>query len=321
MGDSNLSGSYKKKFLLVLFLLAIMICGCGNSTAGFSTDNIPKGTLFRVYFMNTAGTKLQSVDYMAENKEAKSLVSELISQLSKPPEAIGLKQAVPDDISVLSYDIQGETVTLHFGENYNALTGVTEVLRRAAVVKTLTQIEGIKFVKYTVGEQPLLYSDMIPVGSMKADDFIDNKSGETTYYQTVHLILYYTDEMGRKLIPARHNVEFDGTISMENLVLKQLINGPLPAENLMAVIPEGTKVNKVSSKDGICYVDFSKEFLSGIDGVSNRVIIYSVINSLSEIGSVTKVVITVEGEVVSTYRGEIPIDLPLERKLELIENN
>lgn len=316
MGSLNL---LNKRGLIITLLMIFSLVGCENKAWEQTVDKTAPEKVYEVYYLNTAETKIQSVSYVVNSEKIETKVQELLAALSSPPEEIGLKQAIPDDISLVSFAVNEGVVSLDFGENYYTLTGVAEVLRRAAVVKTLCQIKDVKSVQYTVGEQPFLYSDMTPVGNMKADDFIDNTSGETTYYQTVHLTLYYTDERGKKLYSARHNVEFDGTISLENLIINQLISGPLLEEKLMPVIPEGTKLNKVSSKDGICYVDLSKDFLSGIDGVSNSVIIYSVVNSLSEIGSVTKVVFTIDGEPITDYRGEIQLDLPLERKLEIIE--
>lgn len=321
MESLNLLGRHRWGLFLIVFTAMLFLNGCGSRDSGFSSENIDGSSFFNVYYINNAGTKIQPLSYQAEAEEKGDLIKELLAQLSKTPENIGLKQPLPEDISLLSFSVNEDNLNLHFGEEYKSLIKVDEVLRRAAVVKTLTQIKGVHSVSYIVGEQPLLYTDMVPVGKMKADDFIDNTGGETTYYQTVHLTLYYTDEAGKKLIPARHNVEFDGTISLENLVLKQLISGPLPEENLMKVIPEGTKINKVSSKDGVCYVDVSREFLTGLDGISNQVIIYSIVNSLSEIGTVTKVIFTVDGEALSSYRGEVPLDIPLERKLEIIGTN
>ena len=172
--------------------------------------------------------------------------------------------------------------------------------------------------EYTIEDQPLMYSELNPVGAMSADDFIDNTGGETTYYQNVQVSLYYTDLEGKKLFQTRHNVEFDGTISLEELVVRQLLAGPLEDDKLSPVLPAGTKINKVSLKDGICYVDFSKEFLEGRDGVSDDVIVYSVVNSLSDIGNVSKVQFWIDGKPVSSYRETVQIDLPIERKFDII---
>ena len=190
---------------------------------------------------------------------------------------------------------KGDVLSVNFSESYKQLTGISEILRRACVVKTLCQIEGINKVEYTIENQPLMYSETNPVGAMSGDDFIDNTGGETTYYQNVQISLYYTDAAGKKLYQTRHNVEFDGTISLEELVIRQLLAGPLENDKLAPVLPAGTKINKVSFKDGICYVD-----------------------SLSDIGSVSKVQFWIDGKPVSSYRETVPIDLPIERKLDII---
>ena len=101
-------------------------------------------------------------------------------------------------------------------------------------------------------------------------------------------------------------------------MVRQLLAGPLEDDKLSPVLPAGTKINKVSLKDGICYVDFSKEFLEGRDGVSDDVIVYSVVNSLSDIGNVSKVQFWIDGKPVSSYRETVQIDLPIERKFDII---
>ena len=60
-------------------------------------------------------------------------------------------------------------------------------------------------------------------------------------------------------------VEYDGQRTLEEIVLYELIEGPLEAQtDLFPVMPEETAVNKVYSKDGICYVDFNSKFLTKI---------------------------------------------------------
>lgn len=49
-----------------------------------------------------------------------------------------------------------------------------EVLLRASVVRTLTQLDSISYVTFTVNSIPLVDSDDEIVGSMAADDFVEN---------------------------------------------------------------------------------------------------------------------------------------------------
>lgn len=306
------------KLLLCLFCLSLVLAGCGSSAG----DNVKEAeNSYKIYYVSSSEDKLVAEDYTAKEEETNKLINELLRQLNNVPDGTALKKPIPDSVDLKSKSLKDGVLTLDFSESYHQLTGISEILRRASVVKTLCQIKGVNKVEYRVENQPLMYSELNPVGAMSADDFIDNTGGETTYYQTVQISLYYTNADGKKLYQTRHNVEFDGTISLEELVIRQLMAGPLDNDKLAPVMPPGTKLNKVTFKDGICYVDFSKEFLEGREGVSDEVIVYSVVNSLSEISSVTKVQFFIDGKPVSSYRETIPIDLPVERKLDIIAEN
>lgn len=306
------------KLLFCLLCLSLALTGCGSS----ANDNIKEAeNSYKIYYVSSSEDKLVSEDYVAKEEETNKLIAELLKQLNNVPDGTALKKPIPDSVDLKSKSLKDGVLTLDFSESYHQLTGISEILRRASVVKTLCQIKEVKKVEYRVENQPLMYSELNPVGAMSADDFIDNTGGETTYYQTVQISLYYTNADGKKLYQTRHNVEFDGTISLEELVIRQLMAGPLDNDKLAPVMPPGTKLNKVTFKDGICYVDFSKEFLEGREGVSDEVIVYSVVNSLSEISSVTKVQFFIDGKPVSSYRETIPIDLPVERKLDIIAEN
>ena len=302
-------------FSICLFGIVLTLVGCKASTQEKLTEDT---NYYKIYYVNNSEDKLVTGDYFAKESDVDKLVYELIGRLTNVPEGINIKKPIPDEVKVKEIKRKGDVLTINFSETYKQLSGISEILRRACVVKTLCQIEGISKVEYTIENQPLMYSEINPVGAMAGEDFIDNTGGETTYYQTVQVSLYYTDSDGKKLHKTRHNVEFDGTISLEELVIRQLLAGPLENDRLAPVIPTRTKINKVSFKDGICYVDFSKEFLEGLDGVSDDVVVYSVVNSLSDIGSVIKVQFWIDGKPVSSYRETVPIDLPLERKFDII---
>ena len=312
MSDYRIVKPFFCIFLLTL-IINIIVCNANKKEKIVTVENY-----YKIYYVNNSEDKLVSEDYYAKEEDMDKLINEILERLTNVPEGITLKKPIPDEVKVKDIKKKGDVLSVNFSESYKQLTGISEILRRACVVKTLCQIEGINKVEYTIENQPLMYSETNPVGAMSGDDFIDNTGGETTYYQNVQISLYYTDAAGKKLYQTRHNVEFDGTISLEELVIRQLLAGPLENDKLAPVLPAGTKINKVSFKDGICYVDFSKEFLEGRDGVSDDVIIYSVVNSLSDIGSVSKVQFWIDGKPVSSYRETVPIDLPIERKLDII---
>lgn len=80
-------------------------------------------------------------------------------------------------------------------------------------------------------------------------------------------------------------------------LINMLITGP-ENEKLESAIPEGTKVNSCTLKGNTLYVDLSKEFIdnapSGIEEES--IIIYSIVNTLTELNEVSEVKFLINGE-------------------------
>ena len=87
---------------------------------------------------------------------------------------------------------------------------------------------------------------------------------------------------------------------------------------MKAVIPADTVLNKVSVQDGICYVDFNEAFMKKRSGITAKVAIYSIVNSLTELPNIYKVQFLVNGTAKRTYEG-IEFSSPFERNLEIVE--
>ena len=62
---------------------------------------------------------------------------------------------------------------------------------RASVVRTLTQLDSISYVTFTVNSIPLVDSDDEIVGSMGADDFVENPGEQinTSVKETPHVFI------------------------------------------------------------------------------------------------------------------------------------
>ena len=107
-------------------------------------------------------------------------------------------------------------------------------------------------------------------------------------------------------------------ISMEKLVMEHLLEGPKSGRAVPA-IPEGTKLMNVSVLDGVCYVSLDGSFLNQNYNVEEPVVIYSIVNSLSELPNISKVQISVKGDTSIVYRDEYPLDKLYERNLDYVE--
>lgn len=114
--------------------------------------------------------------------------------------------------------------------------------------------------------------------------------------QTV-VSLYFKQKDTNKLIPEARRVDVRDLVKDPyNTLVKLLIEGP-KNEGLEKVIPEGTKINKIELKNGIIYLDLTKEFIDnhsgGAEAESNT--IYSIVNTLTGLNEVEAVKINING--------------------------
>ena len=134
-------------------------------------------------------------------------------------------------------------------------------------------------------------------------------------YATV--TLYFANEEGNMLISEKREVEYHSNISLEKIVMEQLLLGPEKNGSYPVVNPQ-TDVVSVTVKDGICYLNLSRDFLTQVYNVTPDVTIYAIINSLVELANVNKVQILVEGETDVLYNEKISLNTVFERNLELV---
>jgi germination protein M len=192
-----------------------------------------------------------------------------------------------------------------------------EILCRAALAKTMTQVPGVDYISIYSGNQPLVDYRGKPVGMISGNDFIDSISDVNAYEET-ELTLYYADESGEMLIPEKREVVHNISVSVEQVVLEELIRGP-ETEELRPTLEGGTKLLNVSVNENVCYLNFSSEFLNNSLEVRDYIPIYSIVNSLSELSSVNRVQITVNGSSGQMFRDSISLNQLFERNLDYVK--
>ena len=103
--------------------------------------------------------------------------------------------------------------------------------------------------------------------------------------------------------------------------MNELIKGPADIKNASRTIPIGTKLLSVEVSDSICFVNLSQEFISKHIGGSagENMSVYSIVNSLTEIPKIKKVVLLIEGQKIDTFIDMI-FNEPFTRDTSLIEN-
>lgn len=298
-----------------VFLLCLMcfmlIAACGKRDEGTTGQTVD------VYYMSKDETHIQKEEYEMRSTDTAGQIQELLEVMAMPPESNEIKAVITSGFMILGAAQDGEQLVINLDERYRELDPSVEILTRAALVRTLTQIPGISYVSMQVREEPLTDRSGNPVGVMEAAMFIDNAGDEINSYERVKLKLYFADETGTELREINRTVVYNSNISMEKLVVEQLIDGPNAKDVYPTINPE-TKVNNVTVKDGTCYVNLNENFLTQTYNVTSEVTIYSIVNSLVELANINKVQISINGETDGTYRETIPFSTVFERNLEVI---
>ncbi|MFU0826727.1 MAG: Sporulation protein [Lachnoclostridium sp.] len=311
--------------MIVLLLMAVSLGACSQKKESEDIKQTEESE-YAIYYVDKNETKIVSEPYTPISTEKEDLVKELFEALGKEPKDISLKSAKPKKLKAkeFKFNEDNDGLSIDFNSEYSSLSGISEVLFRACVVKTLCQIKGVDDIEFYVEGQPLKGLNDQPVSFMKADDFIDDTSAEKVY-----VTVYFANKKGNKLVPVNLKISMDnGNSTVEKLIVESLISGPENVKNIDDIdvdvkktVPNGTKLLNISTIDGICYVDLNEKFLEKTKGVKDGVVIYSIVNSLAELSTINKVKFTINGEVKKTYRDDIAFDQLFERNLELVEGS
>lgn len=297
----------------VLMAGLLLLTACGNR------QQEQEGTAYKIYYVNNEETKIVEREYVSGTTDGRLLMEELLEQLTHISEKMDYETLLGKEISVEGHTQDNGLLTLDFGESYHNLKGTREILVRASIVRTLTQIPDVERMAFTVRGEQLTDAAGAAVGVMAADTFIENAGNEINAYEKVDLKLYFANETGDSLVEEnRRNVVYNSNISLEKLVVEKLVEGPT-TEGAYPTVNPTTKIVSVNVKDGTCYVDLNNDFLSQPYDVASDVTIYSITNSLVELSNVNRVQISVNGESNISYRENMSLNNVFERNLDILD--
>ena len=155
-----------------------------------------------------------------------------------------------------------------------------------------------------------------------ADKPVENKSSaETSKKEPVSLDVkvYYPDNQGLKLLAVKRTVKLEGTDKYK-AAITSLMSGTKDS-NQTNIIPKQTKLNSITVKDGIAYVDFNdalvKKFTGGSTG--EEMLVGSIVNTLTEFSEIKKVQILVNGKKIESIAGHIDLTTPQPRMENLLK--
>lgn len=297
-----------KKFIsafLAFIMLAFMLSAC-------TTDR----TTISVYFKNAQTNELgeEKRTVKAEEDNAEKLAKLAVSELIAGPRNDKNTAVIDKDAKLLSLVVNDGVATINMSKHFSQKSGVEALLLRFAFINTLCRIDGIDGIVIQVEGKPLVSENTgKEYGVLSMSDIALNTEDKVT------LNLYFPHKNGEKLVLERHTVDAQQALSLEKTVVGELIKGP-QSDKLSSAIAVGTKLLNIETKDGVCYVNFSNEFISKTTSGSTATMLtlYSVVNSLCELENVQSVQILINGETGVEF-GNFVLDIPYEPNAYLMK--
>ena len=299
----------KKKFLFFLLLVLTM------SLSGCKSNEEIEG--YHIEYLNNTKDAIVKVPYEPQSVEKIDLIEEFLILLWSDSGSIDYRKPIPNNVELVNYSLDGAMLTLWLDEDYYQMEQVEKVLCCAAVVRTMTQIDGVDCVTFYVGDSQLMDAQGNLIGTLYPDNFVENPGATINSIQNTNLTLYFANMDGDALIAETRNVHYSSNMSMEKVVMEQLLDGP-DTTGLKSAIPSGTKLVSVSTVDGTCYVNLDSGFKNQDYTVKEPIVIYSIVNSLLEQANISQVQISVNGDTSGVYRDSYKLSEFYVRNLDIV---
>lgn len=299
-----------------LFFLAAMLllAGCRKEDTAVT---LAEGEV-AVYYTNASANRLVSEVYTPTATEWEGQVKELYSRM----QAGGYEDtipAIPSDLVLSEVKLSGNTLSMYLTGSYEALSAVSRILFLTAVTRTMTQLPDIVGILYYVNGVAATDGDGNMLGILRADSFVDNAVDSPEDYREEKLVLYFANEQMDRLVKTTRTVVYRSSSSLERIVVEQLLRGP-EDKSTYATLPSTASLLSINVRDKVCYVNFDNKFITEVLAAYDYIPVYSVVNSLTELPSVEKVQISINGSSETAFQRDITtFSLPFERNLDYVE--
>ncbi len=301
----------KKSVCAVLFtalLFGMLFTGCGEQEVSTNQTEIT------LYFANAQKNELKPEKRMVS--ASGNLLETAINELLKGPVDTTLLPVIPTGTKLLDVSLKDGVASVNLSTEYMSQDGASELLARYSIANTLFEIEGVKKTSFLVDGVELKDTAGEPVGEISKNSVVTTPADNTP--KNVYITLYFPDEAAIYLEPEKRLVPIVDN-SVEKTVITELMKGPQNATH-QATIPAEAKLISVETKDGICFVNFSNEFITKHSGGSTgeMMTIYSIVSSLTALDNIDKVQFLIDGNKVPVFQHMI-FNEPFSRDDSLIK--
>ncbi len=282
--------------LLALFAPLLAACAGGTEEPASASDG-----MLSFYYRQSALQYDSQTGVVSSELRAFSVDDPIENWLPvylRGPASSELASPFPPAVRVLEAERDGACVRVVLSEAYDKLVGVDRTIANACLTFTLSQLEDVESVRIeTEGDA---------VGTQDAALFTAADFAGFDYASDadeVSLSVYYSDRSFRYLLSVTTQVDSSYGDHLPDYVIGRLIEGPSD-DAMRAVMPEGTQLLSSTTDSGVCTLNFNAAFYDNRpeSEAVERVLINSIVNSVTGLTGVDAVRFEIEGEPAGMYR-------------------
>ncbi len=288
----------KKKAIFLLVVLCVLLIGVLSVTAFSISSKTASAGTYSVWYVSTDDSEsmfgTEDYVYSTYSDISDAFLHTLLNRLMSQPKNDGLKSAFAPDITVQSLSLSNNVLTIDFSSQFLEMSRYEISLAEYCIAQTFYGLNSISEIAVCVGGKPMTGTNITKIS---ATDFITDFSDLIP--SSVSLSVYTLSPDGESLVKEIRTFTWYPYQSLPETVLDYLLT-----TKAGGAIPTGTKVTSCSQDNSVLYVEFSDEFALRRDK-DGRLALYSVVNTLASIPSVTYVNVSLEGEAFDGFDQEL----------------
>ncbi len=297
----------------VVSLLVAVICAIW-----ISVDRGSDKTKIDLYFLNADGSGIEARKDTVRYKNEDELIRNTLKKLRRGPSQSNLGAVMPRDTEVTEIRLSGNQLMVNLSENFMTDDPSRNVLNVYAVVKTLSSTSVVSSVKVLAGGKAIRDKDGNKLGFIDASDI----NLETEEYQSEvrQVALYFANPAEDMLVREMRSITITDQQPIEQYIINELIKGT-KSKMAKSLLSDDTVLVSVDVEENICYLNFRSSFLAENEGsdIHERLVIYSIVNSLTELQTIGRVQFYMDGKRVNDF-GSIAIGDYLSRDTNIINS-
>ncbi len=287
-----------KRILALIMAVALLCCGCANSSAGDDTDAL---NVYR-YDPSHGGSILAREKIKMDS--GLSPLEAIVEALNSMPQDPELECAFPEDVRIESVSLSSGEATVNMSKDYLYVSGREMLLAESAIVLSLSTLDQVCSVNISCMGNTMSQG-------LVAEDYVEADGLCGSYERS--LKLYLPNGSYEFLEPETvQSFETEGD-SIVEAMLEEIFRG-------IGGGVEKTTLISFDLTDGICRIELSQDFYGNepADSSKGRLVVYSVVNSLCRIPGVDSVTITVEGIDIASY-GDFATAWPMAADMSIVK--